>query len=123
MQIHANLKRAVFAPLAAARLPKSVAGVASFVASALFHEYQFVLTMPRYRLGGISLFFVAHAALCYAQTALARAGATPPSATPRALKVVSTVAVMAPFASLFTSIWHEHGMFDAIASATFTVKC
>ena len=45
LQINSNLKRAVFLPMLTYGAPKVLASVATFVASAAFHEYQFVLAM------------------------------------------------------------------------------
>mmetsp|Transcript_8958 Transcript_8958/g.29584 ORF Transcript_8958/g.29584 Transcript_8958/m.29584 type:complete len:312 (+) Transcript_8958:100-1035(+) len=49
LQVNAMLKRSCYKPLAGAGLAAPLATLATFGASAGFHEYQFALSMPGYR--------------------------------------------------------------------------
>mmetsp|Transcript_8954 Transcript_8954/g.29564 ORF Transcript_8954/g.29564 Transcript_8954/m.29564 type:complete len:367 (+) Transcript_8954:100-1200(+) len=70
LQVNAMLKRSCYKPLAGAGLAAPLATLATFGASAGFHEYQFALSMPGYRVGTASVFFLGQGLLLVAQSLL-----------------------------------------------------
>jgi len=70
LQVNAMLKKCVYKPLAAVGLGGPVATLASFGASAVFHEYQFALSMHGYKVGTSSVFFLGQGLLIVAQALL-----------------------------------------------------
>ena len=98
--------------------------------AALLHavqEYQFILSFPNYRFGGISGFFVlqgvisAADALCsklLANTVFSRLYTSLPTVA-KSLLVCTAVSPTVPF---FAGIWIKEGMFSAIAQLAPTLK-
>jgi len=91
LQVNAMLKRACYKPLVAVGLPGGVAALATFGASAAFHEYQFALSMPGYTVGTASMFFLGQGLLVVVQAIL--------EATPLA-KLVPFTSIPQPFAAM-----------------------
>ena len=117
LQIHGILKRSCFLPLVKRGVPKQLAGFATFVASAAYHELQFRFTFSgEYVWGRASLFFLLQGLLCviealayHAIPAVSKAA----NAVPHALKCIATTLLMIATSELFVAIWREGGMFDA----------
>ena len=127
MQMHGILKRSCFLPLVKRGVPKQLAGFATFVASAVYHELQFRFTFPgSYAWGRASLFFLLQGLLCVLEALIYRA--VPPvsaaaKAVPHGIKCIATTLLMIATSELFVSIWREGGMFDAIAMLIATLRC
>lgn len=124
MQMHGVLKRAFFLPLVKRGTPKQLAGFATFVASAAYHEVQFRLSFPRtYTWGQGSIFFLVQGLICIAENALYCAAPRIGDSLPVPVKVLLTTLLMIMTSELFVSIWRVGGMFDAIGTIITTMNC
>ena len=122
--LHVNtvLKPAFYKPLVKAGAPKAAASVATFAASALYHEVTFAVAFPSYTLGRSTLFFVLHGAICAAQFLFDAAGA-PFAKLPSRVKNLGTLCLLGPTAFLFVDIWRDDGMFESMGALTWVLRC
>lgn len=123
LMVHSTLRRSVFEPVTKGLgWSRSSGALASFAASAAFHEYQFTFGFfPEYIPGKVTLFFLAQAFICAAQAKLEKV--VPTSHIPRVVKWFLTILAICPVGHIFTGIWIQHGMFDKISTFTFMVEC
>jgi len=123
MQMHGILKRACFLPLVKRGAPKQLAGFATFVASAIYHELQFGFAFPGYTYGQGSLFFLLQGVLCVLEALVYKAVPDAGKSVPRPIKCALTTLLMTTTSELFVGIWRHSGMFDAMGSLLITVSC
>lgn len=119
LQVTTTLKRCFFIPLRHhLGLPPSVAATLTFVASALFHEYQFVLSFPKYQLGTISLFFVMHGGFSVLDTLYSKffgkVSIVSLFGVPAFVQSLAVLALFSPTIPLFTKIWLDEDMFSVM---------
>lgn len=101
-------------PIRKAGAGSTLAALVTFVASGLFHEYQFVLSFANYQLGGASLFFVMQGSIATAETLITRALGQAAPSLPPGLRTALVLIVFSPTVTLFSQIWIREGMFDVI---------
>ena len=124
VQVTATLKRCVFIPLRKfAGAPAPVAAIATFLSSGLFHEYQFLLSFPKYTLGSISFFFGMQAAFAFLDSLysrfLGKAGVMSVlGANGAALQSLCVLIAFSPTVPYFSKIWIDEGMFDVMSAMT-----
>ena len=118
LQVTTTLKTCFFIPLRKRLgLPPAVAATCTFVASALFHEYQFVLSFPTYNLGTISLFFVMHGGFSVLDTLYSKLFGKVSLISfglPPFVQSFFVLALFSPTIPLFTNIWLEEDMFEVM---------
>jgi len=118
LQVNNMLKKACYKPLAKIGLGGPVATLATFGASAGFHEYQFALSMHGYVVGTASLFFFGQGLLIIAQSLL---DTTPlprlASAIPLPLAVIGNITLLSLVPDYFICNWIDLPMplFAAVA--------
>ena len=122
LHVHAILKIGFYKPLVKFRVPKAIASVATFVASALYHEIVFAVAFPSYAVGRSTLFFALQGAICAGQLGLDAVGA-PFKDLPAPLKTLGTLCLLGPTAYLFVDIWRDDGMFESMGALTWVMKC
>jgi len=115
IQVTVSFKRCVFTPLRKVGTPPALAALVTFVASGLFHEYQFACAFPNYRLGRITVFFVLHGLICAADALFSKAGGKYVANVPWQLKAWFIPFVYSPTLPLFAQCWIEEGFFTLIA--------
>jgi len=104
------------------RVPPALAAFVTFVASGLFHEYEFVISFPSYRLGRISVFFALHGVICAADAVLSKLVGPRLAVVPWQLKAFAIPVLYSPTVPLFSSVWIEHGFFTAISQMGWMVS-
>jgi hypothetical protein len=116
--VNATLKRVVFKPLLKAGVGPIVAGLLTFLCSGAFHEYQFVLSFDNYAVGRAGAFFLLQGLLLSLETGAEKALGKHVAfltALPQALKTFFVLIVFSPTIPLFSMIWIDEGMYDAVA--------
>jgi len=126
IQVTTTLKRCVFIPLRKhLGVPTSAAAIATFLSSGLFHEYQFLLSFPKYQLGSISFFFGMHALIAFLESLVEKAfgkGWPLESYLPAVLKSMIILVVFSPTIPYFTKIWLDEGMYDVMSLMAPQIK-
>ena len=125
IQVTTTLKRCCFVPLVKAGVSKSVAGIATFVFSGLFHEYQFLLSFPKYVLGSISAFFLMHAFIGFFESLWRKSFGTGwplEKIIPEAAKGLIICIIFSPTIPYFTKIWIDEGMYDLMSLMAPQIK-
>lgn len=126
IQVTTTLKRCVFLPLRKTlNMPAGVAATSTFLASGLFHEYQFLLSFPHYALGSISIFFGMHAAFAFLETLWEKAlgkGWHALEPLPEFVKALIITTMFSPTIPYFTNIWIDAGMFDVMSAMSPQIK-
>jgi hypothetical protein len=121
LQVSATLKCCVFHPMVHhLKQTKSVAALAVFIASGLFHEYQFLLSFPNYALGDISFFFGMQSVIAFAETIIMKGlgrtkGWVLEDVLPGAVKSFIILVIFCPAIPYFTNIWIREGMFEVMS--------
>lgn len=122
MQVSTTLKGCVFTPLRKyLKTSTSVAAFATFIASGLFHEYQFLLSFPKYTLGSISFFFAMQSGFAFLETLLGLKKGTGVSSflgVPYWVQSLCVLLAFSPTIPHFSKIWFDEGMFDVMSAMT-----
>ena len=121
LQVTNSFKRCVFTPLSRSGTPKTLAAFLTFLASGLFHEYQFVLSFPNYTLGRASLFFLLHGLTCAGDAYFSKTFGNQLRAVPWQLKALAVVFIYSPTVPMFANIWVEEGFFKLISRLSVLV--
>jgi len=127
LQVTATLKRCVFIPMRKLLgVPSSVAAIATFLFSGLFHEYQFILSFPNYKLGAISYFFGMQALFAFGETiytsVLGKTGVSSVFGVPYWVQSLVIIFIFSPTIPYFSNIWLDEGMFDVMSAMTPQIK-
>jgi len=125
LQVTTAFKRMVFDPLRKKlQLSPALAASLTFVVSGLFHEYQFVLSMPTYSLGTISVFFVMHAGFSFLDALYKRyvAIGLVGLGLPVVVQSLFIMCFYSPSIPYFSHIWVEEGLFEVMSLMTPQIK-
>jgi len=110
LQVNSLLKKSVYKPLASIGLGGPVATLATFAASAAFHEYQFALSMKGYVVGTSCIFFLGQGILIIGQTIIEASPLGKPltklaAKVPLALAVVANISALSLVPDYFICNW------------------
>ena len=121
-----KLKLVVFVPMRKhLGAPAGVAAIATFIASGLFHEYQFKLSFASYQIGTVSFFFFLHGLLSFADAMYCKAFGKIGLISLGAPPVVQSVAILvlfSPTVPYFTQTRIDAGMFDVMSLISPQIK-
>ena len=121
--VHGLVRRTVFVPLKGSGVPASLASLAAFLSSGIFHEYAWLVAFPGYAPGTVLTFFILQLPFTLGQALLqrTRVGAALGRAMPQVVATAVVSLILLPTAPYFLQPCLEGGLFHDLGRMSFRV--